>query len=43
MTTMRIDYHVNNTCRKAVSDYRAKHGVSAEIVDIDGSGVRWRK
>jgi O-methyltransferase len=37
------DYHVIKACRQAVTDYRAEHGVSAEIVDIDGSGVLWRK
>jgi O-methyltransferase len=37
------DYHEIRACRQAVTDYRAKHGVSAEIVDIDGSGVLWRK
>jgi hypothetical protein len=26
-------------CEQAVTDYRAKHGISAEIVDIDGTGV----
>ena len=26
-----------------IDDYRAKHGVSAEIVDIDWTGVRWRR
>jgi O-methyltransferase len=36
------DYNVK-ACRQAVTDYRAKHGVSAEIVDIDGMGVLWRK
>jgi O-methyltransferase len=30
-------------CRQAVADYREKHGISAEIVDIDGSGALWRK
>jgi O-methyltransferase len=30
-------------CRKAVADYRAKHGISAEIVRIDQCGVFWRK
>ncbi|SPM43091.1 macrocin O-methyltransferase, partial [Mycobacterium numidiamassiliense] len=30
-------------CRQAVSDYREKHGITAEIVEIDGSGVFWRK
>jgi O-methyltransferase len=37
------DYHAMEPCKQAVTDYRAKHGVSAEIVDIDGSGVLWRK
>jgi O-methyltransferase len=37
------DYHAMKPCRQAVTDYRAKHGVSAEIVDIDGTGVLWRK
>jgi O-methyltransferase len=30
-------------CRQAVADYREKHGITSEIVDIDGSGVLWRK
>ena len=30
-------------CRKAVSDYRAQHGITAEIIDIDGYGAYWRK
>jgi O-methyltransferase len=37
------DYHVLKACRQAVTDYRAKHAVSAEIVEIDGNGVLWRK
>jgi O-methyltransferase len=37
------DYHPLKACRQAVTEYRAKHGVSAEIVDIDGNGVLWRK
>jgi O-methyltransferase len=37
------DYHAIEACRQAVTDYRAKHGVSAEIVEIDGTGVLWRK
>jgi O-methyltransferase len=38
-----IDDYFHTGCRQAVTDYRAKHGVSAEIVDIDGSGALWRK
>jgi O-methyltransferase len=37
------DYHSMKPCQQAVTDYRAKHGVSADIVDIDGSAVLWRK
>ena len=37
------DYHGIKACRQAVTDYRAKHGVSAEIGDIDRTGVLWRK
>ena len=37
------DYRNLVPCRQAVTDYRAKHGVSAEIVDIDRSAVLWRK
>jgi O-methyltransferase len=38
-----IDDYVISGCRQAVTDYRAKHAVSAEIVDIDGFGALWRK
>jgi len=37
------DYRAVHACEQAVNDYRTKHGISAEIVDIDGSGVLWRK
>jgi O-methyltransferase len=37
------DYQVVKACKQAVTDYRAQHGISAEIVDIDGTGVLWRK
>ncbi|MGV0742799.1 TylF/MycF/NovP-related O-methyltransferase [Mycolicibacterium sp. XJ870] len=37
------DYHDMVPCRQAVTDYRAAHGISADIVEIDGSGVLWRK
>jgi O-methyltransferase len=37
------DYGVIKACEQAVTDYRTKHGVTAEIVDIDGTGVLWRK
>ncbi len=37
------DYHAVKACRQAVTDYREQHGISAEIVEIDGTGVFWRK
>jgi O-methyltransferase len=37
------DYHEIEACRQAVTDYREREKVSAEISEIDGSGVFWRK
>ena len=37
------DYHGIEACRHAVTDYRHRNSISAEIVDIDGKGVYWRK
>lgn len=37
------DYHAIDACRKACTDYRTEHGVTGEIVEIDGTGVYWRK
>jgi O-methyltransferase len=37
------DYGAVKGCEEAVHDYRAKHNISEPIVDIDGSGVFWRK
>ncbi len=37
------DYHEMDECCQAVTDYRQKNSISAEIIDIDGSGVYWRK
>lgn len=36
------DYNLE-TCRAAVGDYRKAHEIDAEIIDIDGSGIYWRK
>ncbi|MGO9078306.1 MAG: TylF/MycF family methyltransferase [Streptosporangiaceae bacterium] len=36
------DYHAIAACSKAVADYRERHGITAPIIDIDGSGVFWR-
>jgi O-methyltransferase len=37
------DYHAISACRQAVTDYRQRHRISAEINEIDGTGVLWRK
>ena len=37
------DYGAVPACRQAVQDYRAKHGIAEEIVEIDWAGVYWRK
>ena len=38
-----IDDYQIKACRQAVTDYRAKHGITTEIVNIDRNGVLWRK
>ncbi|MBO0675911.1 TylF/MycF family methyltransferase [Mycolicibacterium sp. S2-37] len=37
------DYSAVKACEKAVTDYRAAHGITTAIIDIDGTGVLWRK
>jgi O-methyltransferase len=37
------DYQAVKACEQAVLDYRGRHGICEEIVDIDGTGVLWRK
>lgn len=37
------DYHAITACRQAVTDYRKQQGIFAQITEIDGSGVFWRK
>jgi O-methyltransferase len=37
------DYYAIRACRLAVTDYRKCHDIGAEITEIDGSGVFWRK
>ena len=37
------DYGAIGACRRAVADFRQHNRVEEEIVDIDGSGVYWRK
>lgn len=36
------DYGELEPARRATHDYRAAHGITADIVDIDGVGVYWR-
>ena len=37
------DYLLVPECKAAVTDYRAKHGVTDTIINIDHTGVFWRK
>lgn len=37
------DYGAVPACRRAVEDYRQKHGITEPIQDIDGLGVFWQK
>lgn len=37
------DYHPIPACRQAVTDYRARQQIFTPIIEIDGTGVYWRK
>lgn len=37
------DYYAVKGCEQAVNDYRAKHGVMTEIIDLHGASAMWRK
>ena len=37
------DYWVIEACRRAVHDYRDRHGITEPIIEIDGAGVYWRR
>lgn len=37
------DYLVIEACRRAVHDYRKRHGIDDEIVPVDGDAVFWRR
>jgi O-methyltransferase len=37
------DYGALQACRKAVDEYRDRHGINEPIQDIDGIGVFWRR
>jgi hypothetical protein len=37
------DYNIpEDTCRRAVDDFRAAHGVTDPLVDVDGFAAYWR-
>lgn len=36
------DYCIKN-CAAAISDFRSQHNISDEIIEIDGTGVYWRR
>ncbi|WP_205703938.1 TylF/MycF family methyltransferase [Candidatus Chloroploca sp. Khr17] len=38
-----VDDYFYESCRQAVHDYRARHGIHEPIQDIDGLSVYWRK
>jgi hypothetical protein len=38
-----IDDYFLPVCRKAVQDFRAQRGITDEILEIDWTGVYWRK
>ena len=37
------DYGAWEPCRQACTDYRARHGITDEIVPVDWTGVHWRR
>lgn len=37
------DYGAVPACKKAITDYRNQHGITEEIIDIDGFGAYWKK
>lgn len=37
------DYGFTEGCRRAVDEYRAKHGITEAIVKVDNMRVYWRK
>jgi O-methyltransferase/8-demethyl-8-(2,3-dimethoxy-alpha-L-rhamnosyl)tetracenomycin-C 4'-O-methyltransferase len=38
-----VDDYILNGCRKAVDDFRLRHGIKAPIEAVDGAAVYWRK
>lgn len=38
-----IDDYFLKGCKQAIMEYRQEHGITEEIIDIDGMGAYWRK
>ena len=38
-----VDDYVHGPCAQAVHEYRKEFGITEEIIDIDGTGVFWRR
>ncbi len=38
-----VDDYCLKGCQKAVHDFRALHGITEDIVDIDGTGAYWKR
>lgn len=38
-----VDDYCISSCAKAVHDYRDQHGITDEIIQIDGTGVYWKR
>lgn len=38
-----VDDYILAGCRKAVDDFRERHAIADELVDVDGAAVFWRK
>lgn len=37
------DFYAVKGCEHATTDYRAKHGDTTEIIELDGTNAMWRK
>lgn len=38
-----VDDYSNGPCRRAVADYRLQHKIAEEIVEVDWTGIYWKK
>jgi O-methyltransferase len=37
------DFGAIKACREAVGDFRKKHSISSQIIEVDWTGVYWKK